>query len=79
MRLPNVGVSLEVIQCLQELHPNLQYPSVRDARDFAPKRTHRVGAELVEEVDSRFADGLLLVEETEAQRLQAVEMRREPR
>ena len=38
-----------------------------------------MGAELVEEVDSRFADGLWLVEETEAQRLQAVEMRREPR
>ena len=48
-------------------------------RDFAQKRTHRVGAELVEEVDGRFADGLLLVEETEAQGLQAVEMRREPR
>ena len=70
MRLPNVGVSLEVVQCLQELHSDLQYPSARDAQRLrAQKRTHRVGAELIEEVDSRFADGLLLVEETEAQRL----------
>ena len=68
MRLPNVGVSLEVIQCLQELHPNLQHHQYETPRDFAQKRAHRVGTELVEEVDRQVAHRLLLVEKAEAQR-----------
>lgn len=44
----------------------------------ARRATHRVPAQLVEEVDRKLAHVLVLVEKSEAQRLQTVEVRGEP-
>lgn len=42
------------------------------------RTTHRVPAQLVEQVDCQLAHVLVLVEEPEAERLQTMEVRREP-